>query len=282
MSRHRHFPSRHHAAATLADWLRKRRFHVTEPSLALFPTLLAEQALAAVAEADIVEAVYEKVGGFSKKESADLVDLVFETMKETMGRVEKIKISGFGNFTLRDKRPRKGRNPQTGDDIQITARRVLTLEWIDGTPLSDRAALEAAGFDLKLLARDAEEFTFFDLQKQIADLKSKGIDATSYEVDLHTKLAFPLISPLMVLLAIPFALRRQLTGNISLSFGTAMSIAFGYWVLSGFCISLGHSGALPSWAAGWTVEACGLTAGTLRSLRGTILSFGFAGFSSRS
>jgi lipopolysaccharide export system permease protein len=109
--------------------------------------------------------------------------------------------------------------------------------------------------DLKLLARDAEEFTFFDLQKQIADLKSKGIDATSYEVDLHTKLAFPLISPLMVLLAIPFALRRQLTGNISLSFGIAMSIAFGYWVLSGFCISLGHSGALPSWAAGWIPNA---------------------------
>jgi len=105
--------------------------------------------------------------------------------------------------------------------------------------------------DLKLLARDAEEFTYFDLQKQIADLKSKGIDATNYEVDLQSKLAFPLISPLMVLLAIPFALRRQLTGNISLSFGVAMLIAFGYWVLSAFCISLGHSGALPSWAASW-------------------------------
>jgi lipopolysaccharide export LptBFGC system permease protein LptF len=82
-------------------------------------------------------------------------------------------------------------------------------------------------------------------------LKSKGIDATNYEVDLQSKLAFPLISPLMVLLAIPFALRRQVTGNISLSFGVAMLIAFGYWVLSAFCISLGHSGALPSWAAGW-------------------------------
>ncbi len=109
--------------------------------------------------------------------------------------------------------------------------------------------------DLKLLARDAEEFTYFDLQKQIADLKSKGIDATNYEVDLHTKLALPLISPLMVLLAIPFALKRQLTGNVSLSFGVAMLIAFGYWVLSAFCISLGHSGALPAWAAGWIPNA---------------------------
>ena len=66
-------------------------------------------------KADIVHAVYTRLGGFSKKESADLVDLVFETMKETLGRGEKIKISGFGNFVLRDKRQRQGRNPQTGE-----------------------------------------------------------------------------------------------------------------------------------------------------------------------
>ena len=105
--------------------------------------------------------------------------------------------------------------------------------------------------DLKLLARDAEEFTYFDLQKQIADMKSKGLDTTFYEVDLQTKLAFPLISLLMVLLAVPFALKRQMSGNISLSFGIAMLIGFGYWVLSAFCVSLGHGGALPAWAAGW-------------------------------
>ncbi len=109
--------------------------------------------------------------------------------------------------------------------------------------------------ELKLLAREAEEFTFFELQKQIADMKSKGIDATSYETDLQSKLAFPLISPLMVLLAIPFALRQQWTGNISLSFGVTMLIAFGYWVLAAFCISLGHGGALPPWAAGWIPNA---------------------------
>lgn len=83
---------------------------------------------ASVTKADIVQAVYTKLGGFSKKESADLVDLVFETMKETLGRGEKIKISGFGNFVLRDKRQRQGRNPQTGDPIVITARRVLNFK----------------------------------------------------------------------------------------------------------------------------------------------------------
>src|SRR6188768_3924756 len=79
-------------------------------------------------KAEIVQAVYSRLGGFSKKESADLVDLVFETMKETLGRGEKIKISGFGNFVLRDKRQRPGRNPQTGDPIKISERRVLTFK----------------------------------------------------------------------------------------------------------------------------------------------------------
>src|SRR4029453_11634231 len=77
-------------------------------------------------KADIVEAIYEKIG-FSKKESADIVELVFDTMKETLEKGEKIKISGFGNFVVRAKKPRIGRNPQTGEEIEISARRVLTF-----------------------------------------------------------------------------------------------------------------------------------------------------------
>ena len=78
-------------------------------------------------KADIVETVYEKIG-FSRKESAELVDLVFDFMKETLETGSKIKISGFGNFIVREKRSRKGRNPQTGEEIQISARRVLTFK----------------------------------------------------------------------------------------------------------------------------------------------------------
>jgi integration host factor subunit alpha len=79
-------------------------------------------------KAEIVQALYGKVGGFSRKESAELVDLIFEMIKETLGRGEKIKVSGFGNFVLRDKRQRPGRNPQTGQPIKITERRVLTFK----------------------------------------------------------------------------------------------------------------------------------------------------------
>jgi lipopolysaccharide export system permease protein len=105
--------------------------------------------------------------------------------------------------------------------------------------------------DLKLLARDAEEFSYFDLEKQISDMKTKGIDTTAPEVDLQIKLAIPLVSFLMVLLATPFAIKRQMSGNISLSFGVTMAIAFGYWVLTAFCTSLGHGGALPALPAAW-------------------------------
>lgn len=79
-------------------------------------------------KAEIVQALYTRVGGFSKKESADLVDLVFEMMKETLSRGEKIKISGFGNFVLRDKKERPGLNPQTKERITISERRVLTFK----------------------------------------------------------------------------------------------------------------------------------------------------------
>lgn len=77
-------------------------------------------------KAELVEIVHTKVG-LSKKDAQDIVEAIFETMKGTLATGDKIKISGFGNFIPREKRPRKGRNPQTGDDIQITARRVLTF-----------------------------------------------------------------------------------------------------------------------------------------------------------
>ena len=63
-------------------------------------------------KAEIVEQIYEKVG-FSKKESAELVERVFDIIKETLKEGEKVKISGFGNFVVREKNARKGRNPQT-------------------------------------------------------------------------------------------------------------------------------------------------------------------------
>ncbi len=78
-------------------------------------------------KAEIVETIYERVG-FSKKESAELVETVFDVIKEALVNGEKVKFSGFGNFIVREKNARKGRNPQTGEEIQLSARRVLTFK----------------------------------------------------------------------------------------------------------------------------------------------------------
>ena len=77
-------------------------------------------------KADVIDSVCSKVG-FSKKESAEIVEMVFDTLKDTLERGEKIKLSGFGNFVVREKKSRVGRNPQTGQEIEISARRVLTF-----------------------------------------------------------------------------------------------------------------------------------------------------------
>lgn len=80
-----------------------------------------------ITKADIVECIYERVG-FSKKEATEIVEALFEIVKQQLERGDKIKLSGFGNFLIHEKRPRKGRNPQTGEEITITGRRVLTFK----------------------------------------------------------------------------------------------------------------------------------------------------------
>lgn len=78
-------------------------------------------------KADLIESVYQKVG-FSKKESAEIVEMAFDIIKESLEKGEKIKISGFGNFVVKGKKSRIGRNPQTGQEIEISARKVLTFK----------------------------------------------------------------------------------------------------------------------------------------------------------
>jgi integration host factor subunit alpha len=78
-------------------------------------------------KADIIDLVAGKTG-FTKKETVDLVELVFETVKRTLESGENLKISGFGNFVVKNKSDRRGRNPQTGEAITIDARRILTFK----------------------------------------------------------------------------------------------------------------------------------------------------------
>jgi integration host factor subunit alpha len=78
-------------------------------------------------KADLVEIVCDNLG-VPLKESAEIIEHLFEILKETLETGEKVKISRIGNFLVRKKTPRKGRNPQSGENIMISARKVVTFK----------------------------------------------------------------------------------------------------------------------------------------------------------
>ncbi len=79
-------------------------------------------------KADLVTSICDEVGGFTKKEAAVITDIVFDTMKDALGRGNHLKLSGFGTFTVKAKKPRIGRNPRSGEEMMISARRVLSFK----------------------------------------------------------------------------------------------------------------------------------------------------------
>ena len=89
----------------------------------------------ALTKADMAESLFEEIG-LNKREAKELVEAFFEEVRLALEEGEEVKLSGFGNFVLRDKNQRPGRNPKTGEEIPITARRVVT--FIPGQKLKSR------------------------------------------------------------------------------------------------------------------------------------------------
>lgn len=80
----------------------------------------------ALTKADMAERLFEELG-LNKREAKELVEMFFEEVRDALENGQQVKLSGFGNFDLRDKKQRPGRNPKTGQEIPITARRVVTF-----------------------------------------------------------------------------------------------------------------------------------------------------------
>ncbi|TPE51953.1 integration host factor subunit alpha [Maribrevibacterium harenarium] len=83
--------------------------------------------MASLTKADLAENLVDNLG-LSKKDAKDLVESFFDTIRETLIEGEQVKLSGFGNFEVREKSQRPGRNPKTGEEIPITARTVVTFK----------------------------------------------------------------------------------------------------------------------------------------------------------
>lgn len=83
--------------------------------------------MGALTKADIAERLHEELG-LNKREAKDMVEQFFEQIRQALENNEQVKLSGFGNFELRDKSQRPGRNPKTGEEIPISPRRVVTFK----------------------------------------------------------------------------------------------------------------------------------------------------------
>jgi lipopolysaccharide export LptBFGC system permease protein LptF len=107
--------------------------------------------------------------------------------------------------------------------------------------------------DFQIIEKDPEELNFRRLQHHIRELSRKGIDTTESRVDLHLKLALPLVPLVMVLVGVPLAGRNPRHRSLATSIGIGLVVGFSYWVLLALTISLGHGGAIAAIAA-WTAN----------------------------
>ena len=105
-------------------------------------TTQSQKALPTLTKAELAEMLFERVG-LNKREAKDMVETFFEEIRDALHRGDSVKLSGFGNFQLRDKPQRPGRNPRTGEEIPIAARRVVTFHASQKL----KAMVEKAGGD---------------------------------------------------------------------------------------------------------------------------------------
>ncbi len=119
---------------------------------------------------------------------------------------------------------------------------------------SRRILLPERPEDFKQTHKEPEEMSFVEMRSYIRGLQANGFDTTKYAVDLQAKLAFPLVSLIMVLVGIPFSLRPSRSGGVALGIGLSFMIGFSYVVLFYLGISLGHAGRLPPLLSAWSTN----------------------------
>jgi lipopolysaccharide export system permease protein len=105
--------------------------------------------------------------------------------------------------------------------------------------------------NFKVMQKDIEKMGFFELRKYIKKIQAERYDAKQYIVDLYGKIAFPFVILIMVLIAVPFALRSERSGGVMQSIGIGIFIGFSYWIVHAFSMTLGKAEMLPAILAAW-------------------------------
>ena len=105
--------------------------------------------------------------------------------------------------------------------------------------------------DFMIAQKDADKMGYLELSQYITKLQSDGYDTTRYRTDMHGKIAFSLVSIILVIIGVSFSLRSERSGGVTQSIGAGIVIGFSYWLVFAFAMSLGRSGALPPFLAAW-------------------------------
>lgn len=134
-------------------------------------------------------------------------------------------------------------------DVQLVPKKAMTLAFKPG--------------DLGAVARKSEEMSFSQLRQFVKKVKAEGYDATTYRVDLNAKIAFPFICLIMVLTGAATGMRGFVKENIPVAIAIGVVIAFLYWIMYGFCLSLGYGSVLPPIVSAWAANLFFLCFGTL-------------------
>jgi lipopolysaccharide export system permease protein len=143
----------------------------------------------------------------------------------------------------------------TGEGWDLKNPRTLEFDTdpsreVPGTP--DGFVLPETLDDFKVVSVEAEEYSYRMLRDQIASLQAKGVDASESWVDLHLKVALPVASFVLMLVAVPIAARGTRVTSLPAAVGLGFVIGFSYFIVLAFARALGQTGALPPLIAAWT------------------------------
>jgi len=105
--------------------------------------------------------------------------------------------------------------------------------------------------DLGEVTKKSDEMSYFELRKYVKKIESEGYDATTYKVDLNGKIAFPFICIIMMITGAATGMKSFVKENIPVGIAVGVVIAFMYWIMYGFCLSLGYGTILPPILSAW-------------------------------
>jgi lipopolysaccharide export system permease protein len=108
--------------------------------------------------------------------------------------------------------------------------------------------------NFKIIQKDAEKMGYFELRKYVKKIQAEGYDVTRYLVDLQGKIAFPIVTIILVFIGVFFSLRSERSGGVMQSIGMGILIGASYWIIHAFSMSLGRSGTLSPFIAAWAAN----------------------------